>query len=124
MKRIFLLPFANSLMDLGEWLLKNKLFQTAIFVGNMLSLIRYSGGFEIKAQAHQMMGNTIKAIAILEYGLQKPPQAWVLHTHHTSPSDGVANTFPQCLQCTASRSCRNKPQASHIKRILAGRSIV
>ena len=66
-------------MNLGEWLLKNKLFQTAIFVGNMLSLIRYSGGFEIKAQAHQMMGNTIKAISILEYGLQKAPQAWVLH---------------------------------------------
>ena len=66
MKKKLLLQFSYFLMALGNWLLKNNLFQTALFVGNILLLIRYSGGFEIKAQAHKMMGNTKKAISILE----------------------------------------------------------
>ena len=76
---MLLLQFTNSLADLGKWLLKNHLFQATILVGNILLLIRYSGGFEIKAQAHKMMGNTEKAISILEFGIQKTPQVWVLH---------------------------------------------
>src|SRR3546814_4646383 len=43
---------------------------------------------------------------------------------HPSPSFSIFRTSPQCLQCTASRSWRVKPQLGHLKCTLLGRNRV
>lgn len=50
----------------------------ALRIGKRLETMRYTGAFEIQALAHAGMGDIPHAIAVLEVGVTKGPNVWLL----------------------------------------------
>lgn len=68
----------DRLMARGFELLEALDFDRAVKVGNQLLSRRHTSGFEILALAHSGLGDTERAVKILEDGVEKGPTVWVL----------------------------------------------
>lgn len=68
----------DKLMHQAYELIDSFQCEEALAVGEKLKEIGYSGAFEVMALAHQTMGETDKAISVLNEGLEKVPHVWVL----------------------------------------------
>lgn len=68
---------ADNLMSRGLEHLENGRTSDALAVAKELHSIRYSGGFEIEAQALAQKGAKEDAIAVLRKGLVVAPQSWL-----------------------------------------------
>lgn len=68
----------EKLMDEAYGLIDSFQCEEALEVGEKLKQLGYSGAFEVMALAHQALGESDKAIAVLNEGLEKAPHVWVL----------------------------------------------
>jgi tetratricopeptide (TPR) repeat protein len=68
----------DKLMNQAYELLDSFQCEEALQVGEKLKTLGYSGAFEVMALAYQTLGETDKAIAVLNDGLEKVPHVWVL----------------------------------------------
>ncbi len=68
----------EKLMNQAYELIDSFQCEEALAVGEKLKAVGYSGAFEVMALAHQTIGETDKAVAVLNEGLEKVPHVWVL----------------------------------------------
>ena len=69
---------ARELMDRGFKLLDDEDYPAALETGEKLISLNHSSGYEIKALALDGLSRRPEAIAILEEGVSKAPQVWLL----------------------------------------------
>lgn len=68
----------DVLMARGLELIQEQDFEGAVEVGEQLQAVRHSSAFEILALAHTGLGNTERAVEVLEDGTKKAPEDWAL----------------------------------------------
>lgn len=68
----------DVLMAKGFDLLEDQDFEGAVEIGAQLQAKRHSSAFEILALAHTGLGNTERAVEVLEDGTEKAPDVWAL----------------------------------------------
>lgn len=69
---------ANGLLDTGFDHIDNKRWAEALAVADQLLDMRFSGGFEIAALAHEGLGDLDRATTLLQEGVEVIPIAWPL----------------------------------------------
>ena len=68
----------DILMARGFELIEEQDFEGAVEVGEQLQAVRHSSAFEILALAHTGLGNSDRALEVLEDGTEKAPEVWAL----------------------------------------------
>ena len=71
-------PDIDELIRQGFELLEVEDFQGAIKVGKQLQTKRHTSAFEILALAHAGLGNAQRAVVVLEEGIRRGPDVWLL----------------------------------------------
>ncbi len=82
-------------------------FQNAIAISKTLQKYRWTGAFEIRAEAQKLMGHDQKAIATLQKGTKNAPDSWRLwetlgiHLSDSSRFNEALNAFNSGLSTTS-----------------------
>lgn len=92
-------------MDEAQALLDNYEYEAALKIAEQLERVRYSGAFDIGAQALAGLGRMADAIAMLERGVVVGPQAWpnweLLGNYRSDAGmyESAALAYETALQC-------------------------
>src|SRR4029434_7665765 len=113
----------EKLMNQAYELIDSFQCEEALEIGEKLKTLGYSGAFEVMALAHQTLGETDKAIAVCNEGLEKVPHVWVLWhllgnlLSDKGEYDEAQHAYDMALACPGV----NKPWVNYHIAVLLGR---